>query len=74
MGPGSSVGIATDYGLDGPGSNQSTTSRQGERLSVRVVVFTLRSAVKVIAESVESLQSVVLRLNRASFVRSTMAE
>jgi len=38
---------------------QSTTSRQGERLSVRFVVFSLRSAVKVTAESVECLLSVV---------------
>jgi hypothetical protein len=37
-------------------------------------VFTLRSAVKVIVESVECLQSVVRCLNRASFVRSTMAQ
>ena len=43
-------------------------------MSVRVVVFTLRSAVKVIPESVECLESVVSCLNRASFVRLTMAE
>jgi len=41
------------------GGSKPTTSRQGESLSVRVLVFTLLSAVKVIAESVECLQSVV---------------
>jgi len=40
-GPGSSVSKATDYGLDGPGSNQSTTSKQRERLSVCVLMFSL---------------------------------
>jgi len=38
------------------GSIQPTTRRQAERLSVRVVMFTLRGAVKVVAESVECLQ------------------
>ena len=36
-----------------------TTSRQAERMSVRVVVFTLRSAVKVAAESVGVFTSLV---------------
>jgi len=48
-GPDGAVGIANDYGLDGLGSNPSVlTSRQAESLSVRVVVFTMRSAVKVL--------------------------
>ena len=76
MGQNSSVRIMTRYRLDGPGIeyDQSTTSRQGEGLSVRVVMFSLRSAVKVIAESLECSQCMVYCLNRASFVRSTMAE
>jgi len=36
-GPGSSVGIATDYGLNGPGSNQSALSRETVRLCSRRV-------------------------------------
>jgi hypothetical protein len=40
-------------------------------LSVRVVVFTVRSAVTVL---VECVHCVLYWLNRASFVRSTVAE
>jgi len=36
-GPGSSVGIATDYGLDGPGSNQSASSSEAVRLCIKQV-------------------------------------
>jgi len=44
--PGSSVGIATELLAGRSGIElESTTSWQGERLSLRVIVFTLRSAV-----------------------------
>jgi hypothetical protein len=55
------------------GSIQYTTKRQAERLSVRVVLFTLRSAVKVVPESVECLQ-VWCSDSPGKFVSSIMTE
>jgi len=35
-GPGSSVGIATDYGMDGPGSNPATCCAASQSLGAEV--------------------------------------
>jgi len=65
-GPGSSVGIATDYGLDGPGSNYKGRTK---KLAVTVVVILMTGQGLSSQEYTPNIVQIVLRLIKSWFIK-----